>query len=317
MLPTDALEMAIVTEFSKNASSRLCSPHIKALALQLFLTRHAEGQIDAVTLLLARMAIKSHPEAGNVDQIIGAYIEVLQQHVADCMPSLAAWVAQCESLCLPLPIIFSCEKYLAQARGLARDLTPHYFGVAPMIIIGGPSLELDVSDGQVLQIPVSDVYEALPFKVFETYLLMGAIGARSGLLKIDDDTHVERHAPLDLENVRSAFATVDYMGLALASPHHDRAWHQGKCSTAVAPFYGKPFVAPWARGAVYFLSKRAISKLTDHYLRFPGCLAGELYEDKAVGDVLHALGIDVVDVPLERVLQIRTDAPERGVAAAA
>jgi hypothetical protein len=314
MLPTDALEIDIVKELNRHASSRLSSQVISRLTLELFLDRHANGQIDTITVLLIRMAIKSYPDAKNVRQIIDAYHEVIRKHVERDLPTLAAWVAQCESLSLPLPIIISCVKYLDQARSLARSLTPKYFGVKPMIIVGGDSLTLEVDDAQILQIPVSDVYEALPYKIFETFTLMAALGARNGLLKIDDDVAIAEQRPLDISAVRSSFADADYMGVSVSPTYFDRGWHQGKCASAVAPLHGLPVVGPYAKGALYFLSKRALDALADYHLRFPGYLAGEYYEDKAVGDLLRQLGVIFEDRSIAPILDIITEAPERVLA---
>jgi hypothetical protein len=316
MLATDQLELDIVAELNRQAGRRLSSGELTQISLMVFLEQTAQRDPSAMSSILLRIALKASPYARNSAEMLAAHREITRVRAARDMPALLDRIAACESRGLPLPVILSCERYLDSARRASRAFAERYFGIVPIIITGGDDSAFEQNDA-ILRLPVSDVYEALPFKVFETLVFLDAIGSCHGVIKIDDDTHVERHAPLDFEDVRSAFATVDYMGLALSSPHHDRTWHQGKCATAVTPVYGKPFVAPWARGALYFLSKRAIGKLTDHYLRFPGCLAGELYEDKAVGDVLHALGIGVVDMPLERLLHVRTDAPERGVAAAA
>ena len=316
MLSTRKLELEIIGQLTKQAGRRLWSHELAQISIQLFQQQCAQGAPNALAQILLRLALKACPYAPNAAEILSAYKTITRQR-ADCeMPILAEWMAQLEANSLPLPIIISCEKYLDKARRAADELTNHYFGIRPIIVTGGMDFEFEDNCGQILRLPVSDVYEALPYKVFETWAFFEALGVRHGVIKIDDDLQINQNAALDIERVRSAFAAADYMGIALSSPHHDRAWHQGKCASPVAPVYGKPFLAPWARGALYYLSKSALEQLTSHYLRFPGCLDGELYEDKAVGDVLYTLGIRAVNEPLERILQISTDAPERGLNAA-
>lgn len=315
MLATDQLEREIIAELGRQVGRRLNSDELCRLSLMVFFEQRLHDDPGPVAQILLRIALKASPYAANVAEVRNAYREITRLRAARDMPALIDWLSICDRHALPLPVVISCDKYLDKARHVSRALTDRYFGIAPIIVTGGDTLDF-AQGGRILRLPVSDVYEALPFKIFETLVFLDALGASYGVIKIDDDLDVVPHAELDIDAVRSAFAGVDYMGLALSSLHHDRAWHQGKCASAVASVYGKPFIAPWARGALYFLSKATIEKLASHYLCFPGCLAGELYEDKAVGDVLHALGVHVADRPLEDLLGVRTDAPERTVLAA-
>ena len=163
-----------------------------------------------------------------------------------------------------------------------------------------------------LTLPVLDSYEALPVKVLEVFTLLQAVDERCGILKIDDDLVTLETAPLKLRQVAQAFAIGDYMGSVVFSPFHDRIFHMGKCQQPTPPVYGKPVKTPWARGALYYLSAHALNRLTTHYLRFPGCLEGEIYEDKAVADVLHDNGIVLTGCALEPLLGLdsaRQEAP--------
>jgi hypothetical protein len=105
------------------------------------------------------------------------------------------------------------------------------------------------------------------------------------------------------------------MGVGIQSTYYDRAWHHGKCSAPIAPIYSKPYIAPFANGPLYFLSKHALGALTGFYLRFPGYLAGEFYEDKAVGDLLYRLGFALRNRSIESILGVSIDAPERIISA--
>lgn len=314
MLATDALERELIDELNRQIGRRLSSGEISQLSLMVFFEQWADDP-NTVAQTLLRIALKASPNAENATQVLNAYREITRQRAIRDMPALIDWVSACEHRSLPLPVIISCEKYLSTAARAADDLADRYFGIRPVIVTGGNDLGFDEARS-ILRLPVSDVYEALPYKIFETWVLLEALGARHGVIKIDDDLQVVPQAARDIDAVRAAFSGVDYMGLTLSSLHYDRAWHQGKCASAVAPLYAKPFVAPWARGALYFLSKAAIEKLAAHYLRFPGCLAGELYEDKAVGDLLHVLGVNAIHNPLEAILGVSTDAPDRGIVTA-
>ena len=181
---------------------------------------------------------------------------------------------------------------------------------------GDPRLVEERLDGTILTLPCDDSYEALPTKIFDGFTFLHALCNSCGILKIDDDLELHSSLPLEADRLAGLFGAHDYLGLALKHVHHDRSWHFGKCASPVPPVYGKPFRNPWARGALYYVSARALGLLSEHYLRFPDCLAGELYEDKAVGDVLYQMGIAVEDRPLEPFLGICTIAPERTLVAA-
>ncbi|VXC45409.1 hypothetical protein [Sphingomonas sp. 8AM] len=316
MYAAETAEREFVAELTGEAGRRLTSPELHRIALQLFLDHCAEDEPNATGQMLLRIAIKACPYVANIEDILAAGREIARGRIARELPGLTEWAAAVEARQLPLPIVMSCEAYLDKARETARAVTDRYFGVQPVIVTGGDGLVFEHdARGAVLRLPVSDVYEDLPAKVFETWVLFEALGARHGVLKIDDDTRVLPDITADIDEARAVFAQADYMGVAISSPLHDRCWHHGKCATLVSPFYGKPFVAPWARGALYFLSKGALTALTSHYLRFPACLSGELYEDKATADILHALGVSTFDFAIESVFGLDTDAPERGVAA--
>lgn len=315
MYAADTAEREFVAELTGEAGRRLSSSELYRIALQLFLDHCAEDEPSATGQMLLRVAIKASPYADNVEEIVAACREITRGRIARELPGLTEWVAGIEAHQLPLPIVMSCQAYLDKARDTARAVTDRYFGVPPVIVTGGETLAFEHdARGAVLRLPVSDVYEDLPAKVFETWTLFEALGARHGVLKIDDDTRVLPDMTADIDEARAVFAQADYIGVAITSPLHDRCWHHGKCATPVSPFYGKPFVAPWARGALYFLSGGAMTALTTHYLRFDACLSGELYEDKATGDILHGVGVSILDYAIEPVFGFDTDVPERGIA---
>lgn len=311
MIADDELEASIIAHATRRAGRRLASQELAIIALHLLRQQQHAPARDRTAAILLRLAARANPYGSSVADIIEARRHAIRARVESDMPALLAHVSGFAQRQVPIPLIISCTKYLPKAVQAAALLARVYFGLAPIIIRGDRTAPNERFEDGVLTLPVADTYEALPHKVFETFLLFDAMGAPHGVLKIDDDLRLTDETPLDLEQTRSAFANCEYMGLALASVFHDRAWHEGKCASPVASIYGKPFLAPWARGALYFLSASALSLLCAHYTRFPGCLAGELYEDKAVGDTLFQLGLRLTNRPLEPILQISTDAPER------
>jgi len=317
MYAADTAERDLIAEMTDEAGRRLSSIDLHQIALRLFVDHCIDDEPSATGQMLLRLTLKASPYSENLADILAAYREITRQRVARELPGLAEWVAATAARRLPLPVVLSCDAYLGKARETACALTDRYFGVQPVIVVGGGALAFERDDaGAVLRLPVGDVYEALPAKVFESWTLLEALGARHGVLKIDDDTRVLPGIAADVDETRAVFAEGDYIGVTVASPFHDRCWHHGKCTAPVPAIYGKPFVAPWIRGALYYLSGSALARLTAHYLCFPGCLDGEYYEDKATGDLLHMLGVPAVGYAIESVLGLDTDAPERGVAMA-
>lgn len=316
MIADDELEASIIEHATRRAGRRLTSQELAIISLHLLRQQQHAPARDRTAAILLRLAAKANPYGSNVAEIIEARRQAVRLRAESELPALLTHLDAFARHQVPVPLIVSCEKYLPKAIEAASRLTGVYFGLRPIIIRGGLDQKDEAFGDGILTLPVADSYEALPHKVFETFLFFEALGTPQGVLKIDDDLCLASDTPLDLERVQTAFAGVDYMGIALASVFHDRAWHYGKCAAPVAALYGKPFVAPWARGALYFLSQSALSLLCTHYVRFPGCLDGELYEDKAVGDTLFQLGLRLTNRPLEQVLNISTDAPERAIDAA-
>lgn len=310
MLSDGTIERGIIEQLRSAAGGRLRSHDLCLFCLDLYRQTCADPTKIKAAQMFLRIAIKAKPHATDVMLTIDQYRKVTLERAYAEMPELVELVRASERLGLPVPIIVSCKKYLERARRVLPALSKHYFGIEPVLAIGGKDGQVEGFCDGILCLPVSDHYEALPYKVFELFTLIDVLGARRGLIKIDDDIMVKMDFQLDINKVRSEFLTYDYMGKPIASPQHDRSYHLGKCETIIDPIYGKPFLVPFASGPLYFLSKTALSKLATYYLRFPGCLAGEIYEDKAVADVLYAVGIKVTDKPLEEILKIETDQNE-------
>ncbi len=87
---------------------------------------------------MLRLAIKAQPERAGMDVTLRDCSTMVRAWRAQTMPSLLKTIAMCNDLQLPIPVIFSCEKYLATALALQDGLRVKYFGVQPIIVTGNP-----------------------------------------------------------------------------------------------------------------------------------------------------------------------------------
>ena|GEM_PF-6234342 len=259
-----------------------------------------------------RLALKLSPYAPEVPTLLDMHDKALKVLMEQRMPTLCDIVRACVDKGLPVPLIVSCDKYRPAAVALQAAFRERCFSIPPIIVRGDLSLNEPQFDFPFLSVPTADVYEALPIKVFETFLLFQALGARCGVIKFDDDLTLPPDFVPDLRKTTALFSSADYMGVPVQNPFHDRIWHFGKCAEPTPAVYSKPIKSVWARGPLYFLSAHALEKLSQHYLRFPGCLEGEIYEDKIVGDVLYENGIMLTKCILENVLGLDSKVQDRG-----
>ena len=310
------LETTIVSMINTQAGHRRSSQEIATILQGIIAARTQSGEVSRILVVLTRLVIKAAPYVSNIDALVESQSVMLRAWATVVMPQVLATVDQCVALQLPVPVIFSCEKYLEKARQAQAGLKGRYFGIEPIIVRGDATASEESAHGSIVTLPCDDSYEGLPAKIFNALTFFHELGATHGVLKIDDDLELHPMPSLQALELSNVFASLAYAGCALRHLNHDRSWHFGKCLTPVPAVYGKPFTNAWARGALYYVSGPSLALLSRHYLRFPGCIDGELYEDKAVGDVLYQLGVGVTHFPLESILGIRTDAPERAIVAA-
>jgi hypothetical protein len=303
-------QCAIAEAIIADAGRRLSSAELRELLLERIRARPAQALVDGELLSSIRLAIALSPYAGDEPELFANYMVARRRDVERRLPALSEAIQACRSRLLPLPVIVSCEKYLDIALRLRDELAAHYFALSPVVIRGDVTLEEERYENGVLSLPVHDAYEGLPLKMMEFYTLLASLGD-CGVLKVDDDTGIAFGVTLEESRVRSLFSTGDYRGKPVENILHDRIWHHGKCTRPVPFIYGKPVKAPWARGALYYLSAHALRTLARHYLRFPGAIDGELYEDKAVGDILYDNHIPLVPAALELSLGFGTTTAHR------
>jgi hypothetical protein len=114
---------------------------------------------------------------------------------------------------------------------------------------------------------------------------------RVGVLKIDDDNRFI--APPQRDQIAELMAATQYAGLVIGGSNFDRCWHVGKRERLGDEPYRRRFRGSWAAGPLYYLGPEAVELLVREYLFYPGEFDGEVFgfEDKAIGDVLGAHGL--------------------------
>jgi hypothetical protein len=188
-------------------------------------------------------------------------------------------------------LIVSCEKYRTRATALARRLRT-VPDTACRIVVGR---EASVPEDPIfLRVEAPDDYESLPLKVRDALIFaFEAYGSGTPVCKIDDDVRIGSLRRFAGGLYELLAGGGDYSGVPVDSLHHDRTWHFKKCRDprVNVSIYGKRFREPFADGPFYMLSPRALEAFVLANLRYPDEIAGELYEDKFVGDTLCQEGI--------------------------
>ncbi len=185
-------------------------------------------------------------------------------------------------------MITSCTRYMAQAERVLADLLAR--GADARVVIGEPGLKVAVEDGHLVRLPVSDTYEALLSKVLEGLTYLRRRFGPVAVAKIDDDMRLSRR--FDPAELARMAHTMDYVGHALGDHPPDRCWHLGKTSVPT-PIFTRRHRGRFAYGPLYLLGPRAVEHLVREWVFYPDEFAGEIYEDRAVGDALRRAGIDL------------------------
>lgn len=185
-------------------------------------------------------------------------------------------------------MITSCQRYLPQAQRVLNDLRAR--GADACIMIGDPSLSVSVEEGPIVRLPVPDSYEALLHKVLEGLTFLRRKHGQVCVAKIDDDMRLNQR--FDPKRLAAMASSMGYVGHPLGDQPPDRCWHLGKTSVPT-PIFTRRHRGRFAYGPMYLLGERAVEHLVREWVFFPGEFAGELYEDRAVGDCLRRAGIDL------------------------
>ena len=167
------------------------------------------------------------------------------------------------------------------------------FKTADFLVLMGSDRQLGpVLDqkNHILYINCEDKYELLPKKMSLAYDYIYNNMDYDYVMKIDTDTWV------NFNNLKTVVTEMhrkkyDYVG-GVAGGGVDRRWHFGKCTDPLLnqTEYSRPYNGDWCGGGFgYILSRRALKIITKKQNR--EYLESDLYEDKAIGDILRKNGI--------------------------
>ncbi|HET6224765.1 MAG TPA: glycosyltransferase [Bacteroidia bacterium] len=198
--------------------------------------------------------------------------------------------------------IISCKKNEHKIRSIKNSWIKEMqeCGLPYYIVIADPSLTSCLLINDTLYVPCQDNYESLPAKVFYFYQYVLKNTNYDYVYKIDDDCYV------NIENLYSTyFWNYDYFGktVGLNENELNRKWHAGKCEKPELNerTYELPYIGSWCGGGYgYFLSRKALT----HIQEMESEVKTELYEDKAIGDVLRKNKIIPAENERYRVLDI-------------
>jgi hypothetical protein len=196
----------------------------------------------------------------------------------------------------PLALIISCEKHFGRALRVSDRLT-QLAGIDHRIVVGQTAQVPD--HPRLMRVAAADDYESLPHKVAAAFMAVySSFKPGTSVFKIDDDVDIRDTTAFAQACAEIVAGPSDYAGFMIGIPSHDRTWHWQKCRTEALnqQVYGKRYVGTWANGPFYYLSSRALRAFALAQIRFPAEIAGELYEDKFVGDTLRREGITATAV---------------------
>ena len=177
--------------------------------------------------------------------------------------------------------VITCPRYAYKVKGIQdtwlKSVPPN---IRVVFVYGRPGQKASL-EGDRLFLDCPETYEGLPQKMHNFFQFCVRNFEFDYLLKIDDDSYVDigKLLAFDLRDR-------DYIGLfrGMGDERVTRTWHYGKCTdkSLEVPYEGK-YIADWARGGGYILSRRAIEILA---LKTAESHKEHMFEDKMVGDAL-------------------------------
>ena len=175
------------------------------------------------------------------------------------------------------------QKYMTRREYLYNFLKT--FNHRYIVVEGGSDKLFFNNDTNVLTVDINETYENLPKKVMRAYEWI--------YNQFDNITHVykadDNFCDRVLNFIPANFSTYNYYGNFIVETLIN-TWHQGKCDDEILnnTVYNKHFISPYAGGGYgYILSRAAIKILVDN----KDDILDDIYEDKAIGDVLYANNI--------------------------
>ncbi len=203
-------------------------------------------------------------------------------------------------------MIISCQKNQSHISFLRKHLyqrlnLPYFF------VIGKPNLSCDwVCESDILYVKSADDYNSLTAKVIKALECVYGLSNFKGILKFDDDVWIKNiNEFLTFISWLKNDCAEDYFGRVVGRDGFMSAWrarcyHWGRGETNILENepYKKPNFAQYCGGGEgYYLSRKSIKTIVEHYIKCPDSIYHEFFlEDKYVGETLSLHGIK----PLER-----------------
>ena len=254
-------------------SKRRLSSHLAAEVWLHLLKKTTGIATPAETESLVRQFIQLAPEHPKASAMFETLMDE-RQHSSPGAPEIVF-------------MITSCERYRPQAERVLAELEAR--GATACIVIGDPSLTVAVDEGTRIRLPVFDTYEALTSKVLEGLTFLRRRHGPVGIVKIDDDMRFTRR--FDPSQLAKSARTLQYAGCPIGHHTPDRCWHLGKTTTP-QPVFSRRHHGTFAYGPMYLLGHRAVDHLVREWMFYPGEFAGQIFEDRAIGDTLRRGGFD-------------------------
>lgn len=180
-------------------------------------------------------------------------------------------------------LILTCDKYKHRLTNIKKQLVnvkyKYYF------LEASEKYNKTYIDNNRLIVNCDECYENLPKKVLLAYEYLYNNTNYDYIIKMDDDTIINENKLQEM--IDNRFYNLDYIG-SKAGGGVDKKWHFGKCKNKKLnnkPYWNK-YIGDWCGGGFgYILSRSSISLLikAENYKY----IWNEIYEDKAIGDILR------------------------------
>jgi hypothetical protein len=244
--------------------------------LDYLAARGKRGSLAARRLMWELMALA--PDSESAQQAYHTWIGDNDRPVSPAPPAIVYLIVSCHK-----------EQFKSKATALYQELSAYLQPI--FILVGDESATKAISDTRFMTVPAPDNYEGLVWKVLEGLVAVRRKFGRVGILKIDDDNRFV--SPPQRDQIAELTATMQYAGSIAGGINFDRCWHVGKRERLGDEPYRRRFRGDWAAGPLYYLGPEAVELLVREYLFYPGEFDGEVFgfEDKAIGDVLRARGV--------------------------
>jgi hypothetical protein len=272
---------------------RLWSHQLASIWIEVLDALAARGNRSSLAgrrLMGELMALAPHSEAA--EQAYQSWIGDTDRPASPASPRIVYLIVSCHK-----------EPYKSKSAAHYQELSAYLQPIS--ILVGDESVADAVFDGRFLTVPAPDNYEGLVWKVLEGLVAIRRKFGRVSVLKIDDDTRFMAPPKHD-QIVELIISATQYAGAIAGDINFDRCWHVGKREHLGDEPYRRRYRGNWAAGPLYYLGPKAVELLVREYLFYPGEFDGEVFgfEDKAIGDVLRAHGLQPTRTDLSPIFGI-------------